>query len=415
MTQQFTPGRDVYLPPTELLEQLSDSQANGCLQVSYNSISYTIYLSQGKLTYATNSLEPFERLERHLRRLNHEIPILTRDLRTQIRVKFESGWNKDELLKSDYQAICYLVAQNYLKLAEAELLIRRLTREVLESYLLIPKIESEITVSKASLSPIICSFDWQPFVQNAQQRLQAWKALSPNIWSPFQRPYFFAQSHAQRRISSEQQEKLGRVLKGFNFCQLSALFNQDELQLAQKLYPLIVRGVIFLRKPYPPFDRLPKIDNTNTNVLNRRITPRLPQADTQAALVKIPNTPKIEKTWKIACVDDSPAVLRKIEKFLDNDAFVVSLIQDPVKALVQILKIKPDLILLDIGMPNLDGYQLCSLLRNHALFKLTPIVIVTGKEGFIDRAKARLAGATDYITKPFTQSELLKIAFRYLT
>ena len=85
------------------------------------------------------------------------------------------------------------------------------------------------------------------------------------------------------------------------------------------------------------------------------------------------------------------------------------------KALVQILKIKPDLILLDIGMPNLDGYQLCSLLRNHALFKLTPIVIVTGKEGFIDRAKARLVGATDYITKPFTQSELLKIAFRYLT
>lgn len=413
MTQQFTQGRNVYLPPTELLEQLSGSQANSCLQVSYNSISYIIYLSQGKLIYATNSLEPFERLERHLRRLNHEIPILNRELRTQVRLQFESNWNDDNILKSDYQAICYLLAQNYLRAAEAELLIKRLTREVLESYLLIPKIESEITVSKARLSPIICRFDWQPFIKNCQQRLQAWKTLSPHVWSSFQRPYFFAQSHAQRRISSEQQEKLGRVLKGFSFCQLSALFNQDELQLAQKLYPLIVKGVIFLRKPYPPFDRLPKI--SNTSALTITTTRQLSQANTQVALAKIPDSPKAEKTWKIACVDDSPAVLRKIEKFLDNDAFAVSLIQDPVKALVQILKIRPDLILLDIGMPNLDGYQLCSLLRNHALFKLTPIVIVTGKEGFIDRAKARLVGATDYITKPFTQSELLKIAFRYLT
>ncbi|MDJ0636739.1 MAG: response regulator [Xenococcaceae cyanobacterium MO_188.B29] len=413
MAQQFTTGRNIYLPPTELLEQLSGSQANGCLQVSYNSISYLIYLTQGKLTYATNSLEPFERIERHLRRLNHEIPALTRELRTQVRLQFESSWHNDSILKSDYQAICWLVEQNYLKLAEAEILIERLTREVLESYLLIPKIESEITVSQSNLSPIICSFAWQPFIKNCQERLQAWKRLSPHVWSSFQRPYFFAQSHAQRRISSEQQEKLGKVLKGFSFCQLSALFNEDELQLAQKLYPLIVKGIIFLRKPYPPFDRLPQISNINSLAITK--AEPIPPADTRIALARIPNSPKVEKTWKIACVDDSPAVLRKIERFLDNDAFSVSLIQDPVKALVQILKIKPDLILLDIGMPNLDGYQLCSLLRNHALFKLTPIVIVTGKEGFIDRAKARLVGATDYITKPFTQSELLKIAFRYLT
>ena len=414
MTHQFSTAREVYLPPTELLEQLSGSKADGCLQVSYNSISYFIYLAQGKLTYATNSLEPFERLERHLRRLNHEIPLLNRDVRTQVRLKFESDWDSHASLKSDYQAICWLIEQEYLKLAEAEILIARLTREVFESYLLIPRIESEILLSKSNLSPIICCFDWQPFMRNCQERLRTWQSLSPHIWSSFQRPYFFAQSYAQRQISSEQQEKLGKILKGFNFCQLSALFNQDELQLAQKLYPLIVKGTIFLRKPYPPFDQLPPI--ANINALTTTTTRLSADKDnTNITLARIPNPAQNEKIWKIACVDDSPAVLRKIERFLDNDAFSVALIQDPLKALVQILKIKPDLILLDIGMPNLDGYKLCSLLRNHALFKMTPIVIVTGKEGFIDRAKARLAGATDYITKPFTQSELLKIAFRYLT
>ena len=413
MTQQFTTGRELYLPPTELLEQLSGSRADGYLQVSYNSVFYFIYLAQGKLTYATNSLEPFERLERHLRRLNHQIPRLNRELRTQVRLQFESDWDNDADLKSDYQAICWLVEQNYLNTAEAKILVARLTREVFESYLLIPKIESEILLSKSNLSPIFCCFDWQPFMENCQQQLRAWQTLSPEIWSSFQRPYFFAQSHAQRKISSEQQEKLGKILKGFNFRQLAALFNQDELQLAQKLYPLIVKGTIFLRKPYPPFDRLPKISDISSLAItqNNLSTKR----DTSLALDRIPKHTAVEKTWKIACVDDSQAILRKVERFLDNDAFSVVLIQDPVKALVQILKIQPDLILLDIGMPNLDGYKLCSLLRNHPLFRMTPIVMVTGKDGFIDRAKARLAGATDYITKPFTQSELLKIAFRYLT
>ena len=415
MTQQFTQGRELYLPPTELLEQLSGSQADGCLQVTHNSVCYFIYLAQGKLAYATNSLEPFERLERHLRRLNHQVPNLNRELRTQVRLKFESNWNNHEALKSDYQAICWLVKQNYLKGEEAKILTERLTREVFESYLLIPTIESEILLNKSNLSPIFCCFDWQPFMQSCQQQLRAWQALSPEIWSSFQRPYFFAQSHAQRKISSEQQEKLGKILKGFNFRQLAALFDQDELQLAQKLYPLIVKGTIFLRKPYPPFDRLPKVSDISTLNLNTTKNNLSAKKNTNVVLAKIAKNTSIEKTWKIACVDDSQAILRKVERFLDNEAFSVILIQDPVKALVQILKIKPDLILLDIGMPNLDGYKLCSLLRNHPLFRMTPIVMVTGKEGFIDRAKARLAGATDYITKPFTKSELLRIAFRYLT
>jgi twitching motility two-component system response regulator PilG len=91
------------------------------------------------------------------------------------------------------------------------------------------------------------------------------------------------------------------------------------------------------------------------------------------------------------------------------------MINDPVKALMQIVRSKPDLILLDVTMPNLDGYELCSLLRRHPSFKNTPVVMVTGNTGFIDRAKARLVGASSYLTKPFTQSELLKTVFKHLT
>ncbi|NJL48580.1 MAG: response regulator [Leptolyngbyaceae cyanobacterium SM2_5_2] len=118
--------------------------------------------------------------------------------------------------------------------------------------------------------------------------------------------------------------------------------------------------------------------------------------------------------YTIACIDDSPTVLRAINEFLDDKMFSVVMIEDPVKALMQVIRNKPDLILLDVTMPNLDGYELCSLLRRHPDFKNTPIIMVTSNTGLIDRAKAKLVRASGYLTKPFSQSDLLKFIFKYL-
>ena len=122
-----------------------------------------------------------------------------------------------------------------------------------------------------------------------------------------------------------------------------------------------------------------------------------------------------ERLYTVACIDDSLTILKSIERFLDEDKFSVVKINDPVKALMQILRSKPDLILLDVEMPNLDGYELCSLLRRHSAFKNIPIVMVTGRTGFIDRAKAKMVRASGYLTKPFTQSELLKVVFKHIS
>ncbi len=119
-------------------------------------------------------------------------------------------------------------------------------------------------------------------------------------------------------------------------------------------------------------------------------------------------------TYTVACIDDSPTVLNAIQKFLEDQSLSVVAINDPVKALMQIVRSKPDLILLDITMPNLDGYELCALLRRHPRYKRTPIVMVTGNTGLIDRARAKLVRASGYLTKPFTQSELLKMVFKHL-
>ena len=117
----------------------------------------------------------------------------------------------------------------------------------------------------------------------------------------------------------------------------------------------------------------------------------------------------------IACIDDSPAILKAINAYLNDENLSVIMINDPVKALMQVIRSKPDLILLDVTMPNLDGYELCSLLRKHPSFRRTPVIMVTSHSGFIDRAKAKLVGASGYLTKPFTQPELVKMVFKHLS
>jgi two-component system, chemotaxis family, response regulator PixG len=121
-----------------------------------------------------------------------------------------------------------------------------------------------------------------------------------------------------------------------------------------------------------------------------------------------------KQIYKVMCVDDSPTVVNAIKYFLDDSFFEVIGINDPLKALMQTIRVKPDLILLDIGMPNLDGYELCSLLRKHSYFRNTPVIMVTARTSLIDRAKAKMVRSSGYLTKPFTQADLLKIIFHHL-
>ena len=117
------------------------------------------------------------------------------------------------------------------------------------------------------------------------------------------------------------------------------------------------------------------------------------------------------RTYTIVCIDDSKAVVNAIKMYLDDNIFSVVGINDPLKALMQVIRLKPDMILLDITMPTLDGYELCSLLRKHSSLKEIPIIMVTGKKGIINRVKAKIVKASDYITKPFQKKDLLKVIF----
>jgi twitching motility two-component system response regulator PilG len=116
---------------------------------------------------------------------------------------------------------------------------------------------------------------------------------------------------------------------------------------------------------------------------------------------------------KIMVIDDSRTIRRTAETLLQKEGYQVIAATDGFEALSMIADNKPDLIFLDVMMPRLDGYQTCALLKHHQVFRHTPVVMLSSKDGLFDRARGRVVGSDDYITKPFTRDELLKVIEQY--
>jgi twitching motility two-component system response regulator PilG len=110
---------------------------------------------------------------------------------------------------------------------------------------------------------------------------------------------------------------------------------------------------------------------------------------------------------KILVIDDSKTIRRTAETLLAKEGCEVFTAVDGFDALAKIADHRPDIIFVDIMMPRLDGYQTCSLIKNNQVFKETPVIMLSSKDGLFDRARGRLVGSEQYLTKPFTKDELL--------
>ncbi|MEA5513202.1 response regulator [Nodularia sp. UHCC 0506] len=457
-------GTFTTLSPQSLLRHLSSCDDTTCLQAVSNLVTWSIYLKQGRIIYATHSVEPFDRLERHLRRLSSQIPQLTSEIRVQVRLIFETDlhpqiredYNATNHQPPDYQALHWLINQGYLNTEQATLLIQELVTEVVESFFLVKTGKFTLSNSQLEISEI-CILDAEKVIRRCQIQLHNWLSLTPHISSPYQRPYLLVTSIVKSQNFPYLQPNLTNWMKGFSLRHLAVMMNQDEIELARILYPYIVKGEVILHEPDPPFDKLPR--NVEKSSFSFNYTPELLETN----LVDIPvnssensiqsyadisgeevqevfnpvgeniqgltisnninpaeervtaATITTKKVYKIIAVDDSPTILKEISRFLESETFFIVAINDPLKSVMSIIRHKPDLILLDLNMAGIDGYELCRIIRNNAKFQNTPVIFVTSNKGIIDKVKARLVGASGYLTKPFTRLELLKIVFSHLT
>ena len=110
---------------------------------------------------------------------------------------------------------------------------------------------------------------------------------------------------------------------------------------------------------------------------------------------------------KVMIIDDSKTIRRTAETLLQKEGCEVITAEDGFDALAKIANHKPRIIFVDVMMPRLDGYQTCALIKNNSEFKSTPVIMLSSKDGLFDKAKGRIVGSDQYLTKPFSRNELL--------
>ncbi len=117
---------------------------------------------------------------------------------------------------------------------------------------------------------------------------------------------------------------------------------------------------------------------------------------------------------KVMVIDDSNTIRRSAEIFLVQAGCQVVLAEDGFDALAKIADHHPDIVFCDIMMPRLDGYQTCALIKKNPRFGVTPVIMLSSKDGLFDRARGRMVGSDEYLTKPFTKDSLLKAVAAHL-
>ncbi|MGB7273729.1 MAG: response regulator [Geitlerinemataceae cyanobacterium] len=330
------------LYPLSWFSEIKKRQYKGCLRVTSAEISWSVYVENGNLIHASNSVDPLDRLDRYLSSNISSYGLI----REQWKSQFTSS--NCSIPNADYQVICWLVQQNYLRPDRAATIVQEIAKEALVSLLDAREGNYSLNPSETLDNfPKFCALDLIVIARSCQDNLTS----SSHVYSQ----------------------------------------SKESVAAPQRLTSLPPRSVG---------------GSSNTaSLLSQEAPPQKAQPSRQ------PNS----NVYTIACIDDNPSIVRVIENYLDSDRFSVLAINDPVKALMQIVRNQPDLILLDVEMPKLDGYELCSMLRRHPRFKKIPIIMVTGNTGFIDRAKAKLVRSSDYLTKPFTKSALNEMVLKHLS
>jgi twitching motility two-component system response regulator PilG len=360
-TSQESPSNQGKVSPARALQEIIKRKISGKLTISdpeHDGLVWQLYLGRGQIHFAQSNFGQQERAFYLLTRYHPEINKLE--------------WGNSS---SDYQYLFDTWKDNRIDLPQLKSILLEFTQEALMQVLTLSKAKVQFQ-KNLGLEPTLISAPLIETIAPLKTPISEWLKLRPEISSPlmvfslkdgenFQKE-LLDRINNRSLVNALQQELSQKTC----LYQIATKLNIDTLQLAELLYPFLKQGSI----------RAETFNSTN---------------DKPRPIV--------------ACIDDSKTVQRQVQLTLEAAGYEVLSLLDPARALTTMVRKKPKLILLDINMPEIDGYQLCRQLRQSALFQKIPIVMLTGRDGNIDRLLARMAGATDYFTKPVKTQQLLDL------
>ena len=337
--------------------------------------SWFVFFLNGQIIYATPSAGSLSRLRDYLRRYKADSYL------DKIKVSSVGSVNAPE-----YGYLWALLEKGILTPAQGRSIIHNMVRETLFDLLSLRRGAFIFELGPA-LTPQLTTLEVSSLLAKIMKQIQEWNQFSPYITSAEQCPIISDPAQLKNALKPNIYNILSHWSDGqTSMQQIARYLNRDVLTVAKAIYPFVQKGIVQLLDQY-----------------------------SEASIVKKSEPLEREtKIPKVVCIDDDIVIRETVQSILNQHGYEATGLSDPLKALGEVFQIKPDLILCDIAMPELDGYEICAMLRNSTAFRQTPIIMLTGIEGFIDRLKARIVGSTHYLTKPFGESELLMLVEKYI-
>jgi chemotaxis family two-component system response regulator PixG len=232
----------------------------------------------------------------------------------------------------------------------------------------------------------------QAVLTNTTQMQQKWQAAGLAHLSPTLAPTL------RQGASSQALPVSDNYLNGeFTLWDIALQLEKSVTEVTRSLFPLVEKGIL-------QFQEIPDL---SVPTVKQTVTETPPLLETKSS-------ESTQKQPLIACIEDSPVLAHTLKKILMPAGYQVLIILEPMRGFSQLIEQKPDLILLDLHLPNADGYSICKFLRETPVFKKTPIIILTARNTEIDRFRAKQVGATDFLAKPPQAKELLQIIQKFV-
>lgn len=360
-----------------ILQLIELGQRTGLLLVEANNRrkfkSWFVFFVNGEIIYASDGVSSLSRVSDYLRHFQiQNLPTLNKIELTSLATYFTP----------EYGYVWMLLEENIINPQIARNIIYKLISETLFDLLSLREGRFIFKLDQP-LAPQLTSWRISPLLHKAIAQLQQWKQLYPYVQSPEQFPVLSDIVQLNSELPSATVKKLQQWADGkTSLRQLARYLNRDVFTVAQAIYPYLQQGLI--------------------NLLYASL-----QLDDQ-------KQHSTDKKQRILCIDDTLSICEAVELILNSEGYEVQATTNSLEALSLVFQTKPDLIFCDLTMPCLDGYDFCAMLRRCKEFCHLPIIMLTSKDGFMDRLQAKMVGATDYLTKPFGNNELVILVKKYL-
>ncbi len=424
---QTSDGQRIMIPenikaPAELsfknliiqLKNIKEQSFSGNLTVRVEgSQSWIFSFRMGRLGWVGGGIEPIARWQRNLALAQLELPP-------------EKLAQIDNSESIDSHLLAQLLTEESIDRQQAADIVGRMTIECLFDIIQFSqhsgnRLAYKLTQTGASnpeLNLVLPLLEIEPILTKSIQTWQEWSNAGLAVYAPSLFPIVSKSANIAQIVSgSNLQQIIGAIDGNRTLRSLATNYRQSLLNFTTALLPLLRSGFITLSlQPKTRVNRLEQSEISNT--LTDRSTGNLSTGTygtvTQSTGAQSTSPGASNQGHLIACIDDSILIYQSLERILNEHGYRCFGIQDPLKIMPGLIRNKPSFIFLDLLMPIVNGYEVCEQIRKTPSLKDVPVIILTGKDGLIDRMRSKMVGATGFLGKPVDEDAVLKMLEKYL-